>query len=164
MPNLLESLTLSDATKRTEVSDPTVNLRRKMVASLDHQIAGATAELAGEHYAVQIEKWVETDPGSGNKERRKIEKVFRKMWYRNSADAVLLELRFANKPVTISRKPSIMVGPAEKLVPTLQTVRKAVLAGELDAALKAALDSRKSSLKAKNTESQLTKLTLKSGK
>ena len=56
-------------------------------------------------------------------------------------------MRFANKPIQIDGKPSIVVGTLDKLVPTLQTVRKAVMAGELDAALKAAADSRKRSLK-----------------
>ncbi len=164
MPNLLETLTLSDATKRTEVSDPTTALRRKMVAALDHQIAGATAAIAGQHYFITVEKWVETPPGSGNKERRRVEKAFRKMWYMNAAGDVLLELRFANKPVLISGKPSIVVGAMERLVPTLQTVKKAVLAGELDAALKASLDSRKRSLRSQNSDSQTSKLPLKSSK
>ncbi len=164
MPNLLESLTFSDATKRTEITDPTVNLRRKMASALDHQIAGATAEISGQHYAVEIEKWVETDKATGTKERMKVQKVFRRMWYRNAADAILLELRFANKPVLINGKPSIVVGAVEKLIPTLQTIRKAVLAGELDAALKAALDSRKRSLRSKTSETATAKPATKASK
>ena len=59
--------------------------------------------------------------------------------------------RFAGKPLLINGKSSIVVGTMDKLVPTLQTVKKAVLAGELDAALKASLDSRKRTLKQKAT-------------
>lgn len=147
MGTLLETLTLSDATKRTETADPIVNLRRKMIAGLDHQIDGAAAEIAGKHYAVEVEKWVVTDRATGTKERMKVQKAFRRMWFKGDADKVMLELRFAGKPVLINGKASIIVGTMEKLVPTLQTVRKAVAAGELDAALKAALDSRKRTLK-----------------
>ncbi len=144
---ILETLTLSDTSKRTDNIDPKVHLRRKMTAALDHQIAGAVAETKGETYVVEVEKWIETDAATGAKERRKVQKPLRRMWYRNASDAILVELRFANKPIQIGGKPSIVVGGLDKLVPTLQTVRKAVMAGELDAALKAAADSRKRSLK-----------------
>ncbi|MEI6557549.1 MAG: hypothetical protein WCO00_04015 [Rhodospirillaceae bacterium] len=147
MPNILETLTFSDASKRTEVTDIKSNLRRKMVAALDHQANLASAELKGETYTVEIEKWVETDKETRAKARVRVQKIIRPMWYRNGADAILLELRFANKPVTINGKPSIVVGTIEKLVPTIQTIRKAVLAGELDTALKAAADSRKRAFK-----------------
>ncbi len=155
MPNLLESLTFSDATKRTEVSDPTANLRRKMVVALDDQANLAAAELKGETYTVEYEKWVISNRDTGEKSRVRVQKVIRPMWFRNSADAVLLSLRFAGKPVLINGKPSIMVGVVEKLIPTIQTIRKAVLAGELDAALKAALDSRKRSLKSASAKQSL---------
>ena len=147
--SILSSLTLSDATKRTENTDPKANLRRKMAAALDQQIAGANAEIAGQHYAVEVEKWFTTDPATGTKERRKVQKVFRRMWFKDGTDRVMLELRFAGKPLLIAGKSSIVVGTVDQIVPTLQTVKKAVLAGELDAALKAALDSRKRTLKQK---------------
>ncbi len=144
---ILETLTFSESSKRTAYSDPMTNLRRRMAAALDHQINGATAEAKGETYFVEVEKWVETDHLTGTKERLKVKKMLRKMWYRDGADRVLIELRFANKPVQINGKASIVCGSQDKLVATLQTVRKAVMAGELDAALKAASDSRKRSLK-----------------
>ena len=147
MGNILETLTLSDSTKRTANTDPQTNLRRKMAAALDHQINGATAETKGEVYTIEVEKWIETDKATGTKEHRKVQKALRRMWYRDGADRVMLELRFANKPISVGGKPSILVGSIDKLVPTLQTVRKAVMAGELDAALKAASDGRKRSLK-----------------
>ena len=147
--SILSSLTLSDATKRTENADPKANLRRKMAAGLDIQIAGANAEIAGQHYAVEVEKWFTTDPATGTKERRKVQKVFRRMWFKDGTDRVMLELRFAGKPLLIAGKSSIVVGAMDQIVPILQTVKKAVLAGELDAALKAALDSRKRNLKPK---------------
>jgi ribosomal protein L17 len=145
--SILESLTLSDSTKRTENADPKIALRRKMVAALDHQINAATAEIKGETYTITVEKWVETDKATGTKERRKVAKALRRMWYVAGADRVMVELRFANKPISVGGKASIVVGTMDKLVPTLQTVRKAVMAGELDVALKAASDGRKRSLK-----------------
>ena len=147
--SILSSLTLSDATKRTENTDPKANLRRKMAAALDQQIAGANAEITGQHFAVEVEKWFTTDPATGTKERRKVQKVFRRMWFTDGTGRVMLELRFAAKPLLVNGKTSIVVGTTDKLIPTLEVVKKAVLAGELDAALKAALDSRKRTLKQK---------------
>ncbi len=144
---ILDTLTFSESSKRTDNTDPKTNLRRKMAAALDHQINAATAEIKGETYTITVEKWVETDKATGTKERRKVQKMFRPMYYRDGSDRVMIELRFANKPISIGGKPSIVVGTIDKLVPTLQTVRKAVMAGELDAALKAASDGRKRSLK-----------------
>ena len=115
--SILSSLTLSDATKRTENTDPKANLRRKMAASLDVQIAGANAEIAGQHYAVEVEKWFTTDPSTGTKERRKVQKVFRRMWFKDGTDRVMLELRFAGKPLLIAGKSSIVVGTVDHVVP-----------------------------------------------
>jgi hypothetical protein len=144
---ILDTLTFSESSKRTVNTDPQTNLRRKMVAALDHQINAAAAEIKGETYTVTVEKWVETDKATGTKERRKVTKALRRMWYIDGADRVMVELRFANKPISVGGKASIVVGTMDKLVPTLQTVRKAVMAGELDTALKAASDGRKRSLK-----------------
>ena len=153
--SILESLTLSDSSKRTENGDPKVALRRRMAASLDIQIAGATAETKGEHYVIETERWVFTDKAAGIKERRKVQKPFRRMWYRDAADNILVELKFANKPLLVNGKPSIMVGPLGKLVATLQTVKKAVSAGELDAALHAVSESRKKALKRKTAKPEV---------
>ena len=144
---ILDTLTFSESSKRTQSTDPVVNLRRKMAAALDHQVSLADAELNGGTYTVEIERWVLTDKATGTKERRKVQKAVRKMWFRDAADRVMLELRFANKPVAVNGKASIVVGSMDKLVPTLQTVRKAVMAGELDVSLKAASDGRKRTLK-----------------
>ena len=144
---ILDTLTFSESSKRTVNTDPQTNLRRKMAAALDHQINAATAEIKGETYTITVEKWVETDKPTGTKERRKVAKALRRMWYVDGADRVMVELRFANTPISVGGKASIVVGTIDKLVPTLQTVRKAVMAGELDAALKAASDGRKRSLK-----------------
>ena len=147
MGNLLDTLTFSESNRRTENTDPKINLRRKMAAALDHQIAGAEAELKGDTYTIPVEKWVVADKATGAKERAKVQKTLRRMWFRDASDRIMIELRFANKPISVNGKPSIVVGAMDKLVPTLTTIRKAVMQGELDAALKVASDSRKRTLK-----------------
>ena len=51
---ILDTLTLSPVTKKAENDTPHLALRRKMVAALDEQIAGARAELAGQHYRAMV--------------------------------------------------------------------------------------------------------------
>ena len=69
------------------------------------------------------------------------------MWFRDAGGRILLELRFANKAVQVGGKSSFVVGTLDKLVPTLQTVKKAVAAGELDPVLQGAAERRKRAFK-----------------
>ena len=139
--SILASLTLSEVTKKSETSTPHLNLRRKMVAAIDEQIAGATAEATGQHFSRTVEKVVK-NADTGTTEKRAVERSLRRWWWR-AADGVHLELRFGNRAIKIGTGNSIIVGQPTNLVPTLETVRQAVMAGELDDALKAASDGRK---------------------
>ncbi len=140
--SILASLTLSEVTKKSDAGQPHFALRRKMVAALNEQIAGAKAEANGQHYFREVEKTVVTDKVAGTKERMKVQRPLRRMWW-TSSEGIVVELRFAGKPIKIVGKPSILVADIAGIATTLETVKKAVEAGELDAVLKAAADSRK---------------------
>ena len=143
---ILDTLTLSPVTKKAENDTPHLALRRKMVAAIDEQIAGARAELAGQHYsrsAMKVVKHADT----GEPERRTVERSLRRWWWK-SAEGLFLELKFANKPVKIGTNSSIIVGDITNLVTILETVKHAVVNGELDDALKQASEGRKRSKKA----------------
>ena len=139
--SILASLNLSEVSKKSETNTPHLNLRRKMVAAIDDQIAGAAAEAAGQHFSKTVEKVVK-NAETGAAEKRVVERSLRRWWWR-AADGVHLELRFGNRAIKIGTGNSIIVGQPTNLVPTLETVRQAVMAGELDDALKAASDGRK---------------------
>jgi hypothetical protein len=119
-----------------------------MVSALDDQIAGAQAEIAGQPFVKQKERWMPTENGS--KERRVVQSALRKFWFKNTQGQVLLEMRFGNKPLVIQGKPSILVGEMANLPVVLNTLREAVLAGELDSELAAASDQRRRGRKVKN--------------
>jgi hypothetical protein len=146
--SILESLVLSEISKKAENTLPHMVNRRKMIVALDEQIAGATAEASGQHFSRSVEKWVKTE--NGGKERRTVERPLRKMWWK-SADGIMLELKFALKPVKIGtgNRSSIVVGSIDNLVPVLEKVKQAVIAGELDGALKAAAERRKRPVRVK---------------
>ena len=145
---ILDSLILSESSKRAATTDQKVQLRHKMATSLDQQIAAATCETKGEVYAVEVEKWIVTDKTTGAKERRKVQTIQRKMWYRDASNKVMLELRLGHKPLKIGNKSSIQVGDLSNLVPILEKVKAAVMAGELDQAMKEISDNRKRAKKA----------------
>ena len=145
--SILASLTLSDTAKRAVSADPVTNLRNKMLAALDHQINAFNADQENKPYFTYSEKWQLVDEATGRKERVKVQHPIRKMWFSDAGGRILLELRFANKAVQVGGKSSIVVGTLDKLVPTLQTVRKAVAAGELDAVLQGVVESRKKAFK-----------------
>ena len=145
--SILSSLTLSDTAKRAVSADPVTNLRNKMLAALDHQIAAFNADQQNQPYFTYTEKWQLVDEATGRKERVKVQHPIRKMWFSDAGGRILLELRFANKAVQVGGKSSVVVGTLDKLVPTLQTVKKAVAAGELDAVLQGVVESRKKAFK-----------------
>lgn len=145
--SLLEKLTFATTTKKDESTQANLVLRRKMVTALDDQIAGAKAELAGQPFVKQRERWMPTE--NGGKERRAVQSALRKFWFRDAQNRVLVELKFGNKPLVIKGKPSIMVGEMANLPEVLTLLRDAVLAGELDSELAAASDQRRRGRKVK---------------
>jgi len=69
--SLLQKLTFATTTKKAETSQPNLVLRRKMVNALDEQIAGAQAEIAGQPFVKQKERWMPVE--GGGKERRTVQ-------------------------------------------------------------------------------------------
>ena len=139
--SILASLTLSEVSKKSENTTPHLSHRRKMVLAIDEQIAGAQADATGQHYARTVEKTVKCEE-TGAKDRRTVDRSLRRWWWK-SADGMMLELRSGNKAIKVGGKSSIVVGDITNLVPTLEMVKQAVMAGELDEALKVASDGRK---------------------
>ena len=139
--SLLDKLTFASTTKKAESSQRNLVLRRKMLIALEDQLAGAQAEIAGQPYMKQRERWMPVE--GGGKERRTVQSNLRKFWFRDTQNRVLLEVRFGNKPIAIAGKPSILVGELEKLPEVLTLLRDALLQGELDAELAAASDQRR---------------------
>ncbi|CAK0760039.1 hypothetical protein CCP1ISM_970001 [Azospirillaceae bacterium] len=64
-------------------------------------------------------------------------------WFRDATDRVLLEIRVGNRRIDIAGKASVVCGTIEQLVPTLETIRKAAQASELDSVLKNMADGRR---------------------
>ena len=140
---ILSKLTLSDKTKVAMLTSPEAKLRGKMLKVLGLQIEAAKANLNGETFIRRAMRWVD-DPETGERVRKEVPVRFRPWFWKDEQGNYMLEVRYGNRRLELKpKKSTIEVGEAEKLIPTLETLREAVNAGELDKLLKEAKSSRK---------------------
>ncbi len=140
---ILEKLSFSDKTRAAMLTSPEAKLRGKMLEALDLQIEAAKAMLNGETYIRKVMRWVD-DPETGERVRKEVPVRFRTWYWKDEKGNYMLDVRYGNKRLEIKpKKPAIEIGEGENLVPTLETLREAVNAGELDKLLKEAKSSRK---------------------
>ncbi len=140
---ILSKLNLSDKTKAAMLSSPEIKLRGNMLRALDLQIEAAKAMLNGETFIRKAMRWVK-DPETGERVRKEVPVRYRPWFWKDEQGNYMLEVRYGNKRLELKpKKSTIEVGEAEKLIPTLETLRDAVNAGELDKLLKEAKSSRK---------------------
>ena len=126
------------ASKKNRTLSPVAHRRNKLVNKLHEQIELCEAQKAGEIYAPKRLRTV-TNKQTG--ERVTIEAVKRvKEWFWiNDAGKINLAVRYGSKVLELAKgKNSIDVGTAAELVGVLETVKRYVEAGELDAQIEAA--------------------------
>ena len=136
MATLLSTLKLVTATRATQ-STPEIERRRKLIAKIDEQIGLATALLNGTTY--QSTKFTNVVIAeTGNKEYKQVAKKVRAWYWRNEAGKVNLVVRYGARVIELAKgKNSIELENEAAILPTLDLIRKAVEAGELDSAIKA---------------------------
>lgn len=129
--------------KRPQNLAPVVQRRNKMSNQLFEQIALAKCFAEGTQYApTRIRTVKDKDTG----ERKAVEAIKRvkAWWFTAENGRVCLQVRYGNRVLELARgKNSIEVGTAAELVAVLETVKKCVEVGELDAQIAAASDAVK---------------------
>jgi hypothetical protein len=142
---ILENLTLTDASRQKGTNREN-GFRVKLVDAIDLQIAAIKAEQQGQPFKRTVNRFFTNS--EGQREEATVPVRFRPWWWKDAAGHVFLEIRYANKPVEIKQnKPTIAVGTTDKLIPILEQIRKAALAGELDRQLVAIISTRRKELK-----------------
>jgi hypothetical protein len=122
-------------------------LRHKLIDRLKEQRELAEADLKGEQLVRTRYKSIK-DEETGETKRVEVPRLLRRWWWKDDTDAVLLELRYGNKPIAVvDNKSTIEVGAMDKLPKVIDMVIEAVSAGELDKVLKAALGDRRVNLR-----------------
>jgi hypothetical protein len=133
----LSTLKLSTAVKPTHM--PAVQVRRnKLVKRLWEQMELAKAQQAGTQFTpTKFRTVVENDTGM----RKQVE-VFKRVkqwWFVAESGKLVLNIRYGARLLELAKgKSSIGMANAAELVPTLELVKRAVEAGELDAQIETA--------------------------
>lgn len=108
----------------------------KLLERLREQHEMARCMIEGEHFEVLRDRWI-TDEETGLKKKVSFPKQVRQ-WHYQIDDKMYFDVRYGNKPLELAKgKSSIEVGSHDNLLEIIDTVIKAVEAGELDDLLQA---------------------------
>ena len=133
----LAGLKLSAAVKPSNV--PALQLRRnKLAKRLWEQIELAKAQGAGTHFApIKLRSIV--DPETGLRRQVEVAKRVKQWWFVADTGNLALSVRYGTKVLELAKgKVAVEVGSEKDLVPTLELIKRAVEAGELDAQIEVA--------------------------
>lgn len=130
--NALNSLKLV-TTKRPSDIPPVVKRRNRLIAKIWEQTELAKSTLEGKAYAPLHTRKVK-DRETGEARRVEAPKRVQAWWFTADNGKVYLTVKYGVKVLELAKgKIAIEVGSMAELIPTLETLKAAVDAGELDA-------------------------------
>ena len=133
----LTSLKLVSAKKPTNIP-PVVLRRNKLSAKLWEQIELARGQTTGKPFVVIKNRTIK-DSETGLRKVVEVPKRLRPWWWIGESGKVCVSVRYGSKVLELSKgKSAVEVASPEDLIKTLETVRSAVEAGDLDAQIEAA--------------------------
>ncbi|HEY8101196.1 MAG TPA: DUF6641 family protein [Burkholderiaceae bacterium] len=116
-----------------ERKSPMVLRRNKLTGKIAEQIAYAKAANAGEIFAAKKVKFV-TDDATGERKQVEQDKRVKPWWFTSTAGKLVLAIRYGAKQIEIAKgKNAIEVTGMDDVITTLEVIKQAVQAGELDA-------------------------------
>jgi hypothetical protein len=133
----LATLKLSAAVKSTHM--PAVQVRRnKLAKRLWEQAELAKAQQAGTQFTTtKFRTVVEND--TGLRKQVEVNKRIKQWWFTTDTGKLALSVRYGARLLELAKgKFAVELASEQELVPTLEIIKAAVLAGELDAAIDAA--------------------------
>lgn len=132
--------TLKFVSSKRPTQIPSVQLRRnKLVNKLHDQIQLISAKKDGVHFAPLHFRSVR-DRDTGEIKRMELPKRIRPWFFTNDNGKICLQIKYGSKVIDVSgkNKPTIELASADELIKTLELVKTATLAGELDLLLESA--------------------------
>jgi hypothetical protein len=124
--------------KRPQNAAPIVQRRNKLSNQLFEQIELARCQADGKLYAPLRARSVK-DKYTGERKLVEAIKRVKQWWFVAENGRVCLQVRYGTRVLELAKgKNSIEVGTVAELLPVLETVKKCVEAGELDAQIDAA--------------------------
>ena len=126
------------------LKSPTVLRRAKLTGKIQAQISLAKAAIAGDVFTAKRVKFV-TDQSSGERRSVEVESRVKPWWFSSANGKLALTLRYGAKVLEIQKgKNAIEVADMAELLATLEIIKQAAQAGELDTQI----DQASSSLRA----------------
>ncbi len=124
---------------------PVIVVRRnKLAAKLWEQIQLAKSQIDGTPFVIHKFRSVR-DPESGVKKQVEVPKRIKPWWFQSEAGKVCIAIRYGSYTLELAKgKPSIEVASAADLIKTLEVIKAAVEAGELDSQIELASQSLRS--------------------
>jgi hypothetical protein len=136
----LAKLTIKSVVRRVMLSPAEVR-RQKLVAAINEQFEVAEAALRGEQYAVTAPRWSKNE--AGEKVRVQRQKVVRS-WFFERDGGVYIQCKYGSKVLPLSKDGNaVFVKQIADVKPALEIIRAAAVNGDFDAAIDAAIRSRK---------------------
>jgi hypothetical protein len=133
---LLQSLKVT-AAKKAIGNNPQAHRRMKLVRKLWEQIQLAKSQAEGTNFTMTRFRFVTDADGS----RRSVEvpRRVRAWWWTTDTNKLALNIRYGARKIEISKgKSAVEIATAADLVLTLELIKQAVEAGELDVQIEAA--------------------------
>ena len=127
---------------------PTIQLRRnKLSSKLWEQIQLARSQINGQPFVVTRFRSIK-DRDTGLRKQVEMPKRIRPWWFVTENGKVCVSIRYGSWTLELAKgKPSVEVASADELVVALETIKRAVEAGELDAQIETASAGLKSGFK-----------------
>jgi hypothetical protein len=125
------------ASKKSQAVNPAVHRRNKLGKKIWEQIELAKAQATGNSFTTTRFRTIQDEHGI----RRSVEvpKRVRAWWWTAENGKLAINLRYGARAVELAKgKTAVEVGTVSDLIPTLELIKKAVEAGELDAQIEAA--------------------------
>ena len=129
--NTLTSLKLVSA-KRTSDIPPVVKRRNRLIAKIWEQTELAKCTQEGKAYAPLHTRTLK-DRETGETRRVELPKRVKAWWFTADSGKVCMSVKYGAKILELAKgKSAIEVGTMSELIPTLDMLKTAVAAGELD--------------------------------
>lgn len=129
------------ATRKPQHMPPVQQRRNKLGAKLWEQIQLAKSQLENKPFVVMKYKSV-IERETGLRKQVEVPKRIKAWWYSAENGKVCVSIKYGSKTLELAKgKPSVEVASGADLIATLETIKKAVEAGELDSQIEAASNS-----------------------
>ena len=134
---VLSGLKLTLAKSRNNIS-PVQSRRNKLINRIDEQVKLATALSDGKSYAPTRTRSIKNKETGESHIIEQVKRV-RAWWFSGEKGKQFLQVKYGAKTLELSKgKNTVEVGNEAELVQTLELIKKAVEAGELDQQIEAA--------------------------